>query len=130
MFRKTMSGAIIGLVSLIGASTGWAQDDTTSAGTGTTQWSSQWSGQDQTQGSTTESASGTTYGVFREVNANVPVGELNCWTQAMVSGSTINGELLAQRATQRQAEWTLRYYARQGACANEVAESTWTTGQD
>jgi hypothetical protein len=66
------------------------------------------------------------YGVFRENAPDLPDDQRNCWTQAMVSGSTINGELLAERLTQQQAEAALRHEARRGVCASERTSTNWS----
>jgi hypothetical protein len=74
-------------------------------------------------------ASGTgtlTWGIFRENATNVPESQRNCWTQAMVSGSTINGELMAQRLTETKAQTDLQRLAQQGQCAAERTSTTWS----
>ncbi len=70
------------------------------------------------------------YGVFRENNTNVPTGQRNCWAQAMVSGSTINGELLAERLTEKQAETTLQQYSNRGRCTSQQLAPKWTMRGD
>jgi hypothetical protein len=65
------------------------------------------------------------YGVFRENAPELPDGDRNCWVQAMVSGSTINGELLAERITQSQAQCFLRRSTRRGVCASQRTSNDW-----
>jgi hypothetical protein len=65
------------------------------------------------------------YGVFRENAPAIPEGERNCWVQAMVSGSTINGELLAERINQSQAQCFLRRSTQRGVCASQRTSNDW-----
>lgn len=153
-----MVGALVGMVSLIGPSAGWAQGTwqapsqsngegtwqapsqggTQGTGQGGARGSSQGSyqgsyqgtGQSSSQGSGQTSDSGLMYGVYRENNTNIPVGQRNCWAQAMVSGSTINGELLAERLTEKAAETTLQQYAHRGRCSSDVVAPKWTMRGD
>jgi hypothetical protein len=67
-----------------------------------------------------------TWGVFRENAADISDASRNCWTQAMVSGQTINGELLAQNLTQEKAAIELQKLARQGQCAAERTDASWS----
>ena len=67
-----------------------------------------------------------TWGVFRENIANVPEDQRNCWVQAMVTGQTVNGEVLGERLTQQQAEFELQKEAHRGRCANQRSSTTWT----
>jgi len=61
-----------------------------------------------------------TWGVFQEnlapSSANYPG---NCWSQAMVTGGTINGVLLQGQLTQQQAQDFLATAISQGACMNQ-----------
>jgi hypothetical protein len=100
MLRNMAIGAVVGMATLIGTSGGWAQTPTPTPT--------------------------YTYGVFRENVANVPDDQRNCWVQAMVSGDTINGELLAERLTQQQAEDTLQRDAHRGFCASQRTASNWS----
>jgi hypothetical protein len=67
-----------------------------------------------------------TWGIFRENATNVSEAQRNCWAQAMVSGSTINGELMVERLTQEKAETELQRLARRGQCAAERTSSSWS----
>jgi hypothetical protein len=67
-----------------------------------------------------------TWGIFRENATDVSESLRNCWTQAMVSGQTINGELMAQNLTERQAEFQLQKFARLGTCAAERSSQNWS----
>jgi hypothetical protein len=67
-----------------------------------------------------------TWGIFRENAPDVTESLRNCWTQAMVSGQTINGEVMAQNLTQKKAETELLRMATQGLCAAERTSTTWT----
>ena len=58
-----------------------------------------------------------TWGVFRENAFNIDESQRNCWTQAMISGLTINGELMVQNLTQDDAAVQLQTLATQGQCA-------------
>jgi hypothetical protein len=58
-----------------------------------------------------------TWGIFRENAFNLNESERNCWTQAMISGLTINGELMVQNLTQDDAATQLQTLATQGQCA-------------
>jgi|HubBroStandDraft_1064217.scaffolds.fasta_scaffold624319_1 threonine synthase len=74
-------------------------------------------------------ASGTetlTWGIFRENAPNVSESQRNCWAQAMVSGSTINGELMVQHLTQDKAETELQKLAKRGQCAAERTSLSWS----
>jgi hypothetical protein len=75
-------------------------------------------------------AQGLTWGVFRENADSIPVNQRNCWSQAMVSGQTINGEVLAQGLTREQAAFTLRRDSRHGLCASQRTSTNWTARQD
>jgi hypothetical protein len=66
------------------------------------------------------------WGVFRENVPNAPDDQKNCWTQAMVAGETINGELMAERLTQPQAELALQHEARRGLCAHKRSSANWS----
>ena len=66
-----------------------------------------------------------TYGVFRENLPNSPVNQRNCWTQAMVSGQTINGEVIASGLTQPQAAQQLTQLGNSGLCANQRTATDW-----
>ena len=61
-----------------------------------------------------------TWGVFQEnlapSAANYPG---NCWSQAMVSGGAINGQLLQGQMTQQQAQNYLTTAISQGTCMNQ-----------
>jgi hypothetical protein len=67
-----------------------------------------------------------TWGIFRENAANVAESQRNCWAQAMVSGLTINGEVLVQHLTQEKAETELLRLAKRGECAAERTSSSWS----
>jgi hypothetical protein len=64
-----------------------------------------------------------TWGLFQE---NLPASAVNqtgnCWTQAMVSGDTINGALLAGQLTKLQAREALASAIRQGTCPNQATD--------
>ena len=81
-------------------------------------------------GSPAAQAQNYTWGVFRENVLNVPDNLRNCWTQAMVSGQTINGELIAERLTQQQAQVALTREARKGLCASQRSAPSWTARQE
>ena len=66
-----------------------------------------------------------TYGVFRENLPNSPVNQRNCWSQAMVSGLTINGEVVASGLTQAQAAQQLTQLGNTGLCANQRTATDW-----
>ena len=57
-----------------------------------------------------------TWGVFRENADSIDESQRNCWSQAMISGQTINGELMAQNLSQQDAATQLQTLAAQGAC--------------
>lgn len=65
------------------------------------------------------------WGVWRENAPSVPEDQRNCWSQAMVSGGTINGELIGERSTQQQAENLLRSDAQRGLCASRRVSTSW-----
>lgn len=67
-----------------------------------------------------------TWGIFRENASNVSESSRNCWSQAMVSGQTINGEIMAQNLTQQKAEFELQSLAKQGQCAAERTSASWS----
>jgi hypothetical protein len=67
-----------------------------------------------------------TWGVYRENAPNVSENLRNCWAQAMVSGSTINGELMAQKLSQVKAQAELQRLATQGLCAAERTSTSWS----
>jgi hypothetical protein len=64
-----------------------------------------------------------TWGLFQE---NLPASAVsqtgNCWTQAMVSGRTINGILLAGQLTKQQALEALRSAIGQGTCPDQATD--------
>jgi hypothetical protein len=97
MLRNLTIVAIVGMANSIGTAAVWAQN-----------------------------SPGYTYGVFRENVASLSDDQRNCWTQAMVAGDTINGELLAERLTQQQAEAALQREARRGLCASQRTAPRWT----
>jgi hypothetical protein len=67
-----------------------------------------------------------TWGVFRENAANVPEDQRNCWVQAMVTGETVNGEVLGERLTQQKAESLLQSESTRGRCASQRSSTTWS----
>jgi hypothetical protein len=67
-----------------------------------------------------------TWGVFRENATNVAESSRNCWVQAMVSGLTINGEVMAQRLSQEKAEAELQSLAKREQCAAERTSPSWS----
>ena len=67
-----------------------------------------------------------TWGIFRENATNIAESLRNCWAQAMVSGQTINGEIMAQNLTQQRAEIELQSLAKRGLCAAERTNPGWT----
>jgi hypothetical protein len=71
-------------------------------------------------------AESLTWGVFRENAPDVSENLRNCWSQAMVSGLTINGELMAQHLSQDKAQAELQRLAKQGLCAAERTSSSWS----
>lgn len=113
-----------------GTAQGTGQASSQSDTRGSWQSASRGDAQGTRQGGSQGSTSGIMYGVFRENNTEIASGQRNCWAQAMVSGSTINGELLAERLTEKQAETTLQRYASLGRCANQVVAPKWTMRQD
>jgi hypothetical protein len=70
------------------------------------------------------------YGVFRESVANAPVSQRNCWVQGLISGQTINGDLLTERVTLTQAQCVLNYLTQRGQCASERTTPYWSARQD
>ena len=56
------------------------------------------------------------YGVFRVRATYLPESERNCWVQAMVSGQTINAELLTVPGTVNEAQCALKQYERSNLC--------------
>jgi hypothetical protein len=66
------------------------------------------------------------YGVFRETLANAPVNQKNCWVQGLVSGQSINGDLLTERVTLTQAQCVLTYMTQHGLCANQRTSAYWS----
>jgi hypothetical protein len=76
-------------------------------------------------------AQSLTWGVFRENATNVSESARNCWSQAMVSGLTINGEVMAQNLTEHRAELELESLAKRGLCAAERTAPSWSArGQE
>jgi len=71
-------------------------------------------------------AQSLTWGVFRENAGNVSENQRNCWSQAMVSGQTINGEVLRQNLTEDKAQRELKDLSRRGLCASERSAPSWT----
>jgi hypothetical protein len=67
-----------------------------------------------------------TWGIFRENAPNISESLRNCWTQAMVSGQTINGEIMAQNLTEQKAQLELQSFAKRGECAAERTSATWS----
>ena len=67
-----------------------------------------------------------TWGVFRENAPGVAENLRNCWAQAMVSGQTINGEVMAQNLTSQKAQSELVKLAKQGLCAAQRTSTTWS----
>jgi hypothetical protein len=114
MFCSRTLGAIVGIATLIAVPAAWAQDQTQT--------------QDQTQ-APDQVTQTNTWGVFRENVLNVPDDQRNCWTQAMVGGDAINGELIAERLTKQQAELALRREARRGLCAAQRTSAGWSARQ-
>ena len=70
------------------------------------------------------------YGVFREVVPTVPVNQRNCWVQGLISGQTINGDLLTERVSLTQAQCVLTYLDQRGLCANQRITAYWSARQD
>ncbi len=70
------------------------------------------------------------YGVFRENITNVSDAQKNCWVQATVDGSSINGERIAERLTEPQAEAALQHAVHRGLCAGQRTSPTWSTRAD
>jgi hypothetical protein len=70
------------------------------------------------------------YGVFREVVPTAPVSQRNCWVQGLVSGQTINGDLLTERVTLTQAQCVLTYLTRHEQCASERTTPYWSARAD
>jgi hypothetical protein len=77
-------------------------------------------------GAQSAGAENLTWGVFRETAPNVSEAQRNCWSQAMVTGLTINGEVLAEHLTQEKAELELQKLAKRGLCAAERTNPSWT----
>ena len=71
-----------------------------------------------------------TYGVFRENLPASPVNERNCWSQAMVSGGTINGEVIASGLTEAEAAQQLMQLGNSGLCANQRTATDWAARHD
>ena len=71
-----------------------------------------------------------TWGVFRENIVNVSDAQKNCWSQAMASGETINGELLNSNLSESDATLWLLYYAWNGQCASDRQSSNWVARCD
>ena len=71
-------------------------------------------------------AQSMTWGIFRENAADVSESQRNCWVQAMVSGGTINGEVMEQNLTQKRAEAELQKLAQRGDCAAERSDPSWS----
>lgn len=71
-------------------------------------------------------AQSLTWGVFRENADNVSEASRNCWIQAMVSGQSINGEVMAQNLTEPKAELKLQEFAKRGLCAAERTAANWS----
>jgi len=111
MYRNGLIGALIGMAILIGPQMARGQDSSSG---------------------TTSSATSQIYifGVFRENIAGARNNKKNCWVQAMVTGSTINGELLVEELTLQQAQAALQCYAQIRQCANEQVTPVWATRLD
>jgi hypothetical protein len=77
-------------------------------------------------GSPAATAQTYTWGVFRENVTNVPEDQRNCWVQAMVTGGAVNGEILAERLTQEQAELSLQRETHHGRCASQRSSTRWS----
>ena len=77
-------------------------------------------------GAQSAAAQTLTWGIFRENAASIAENLRNCWAQAMVSGQTINGELMAQNLTEQKAQSELLKLAKQGVCAAERTSTTWS----
>jgi hypothetical protein len=128
MFRIMKLSAAVSIAILIGAPAVWAQAVTApdaAAQDPATQ-------DPATQDAAAQDQTAPTYGwgVFRENVPDAPVGDRNCWIQTMVDGSSINGELLAERMTQRKAEAALQRQARRGMCANQRTSTNWSARQE
>jgi hypothetical protein len=104
MLRTIKIGAIVALTSVFGAQAASAQ----------------------TADAQTADAQTLTWGIFRENAADISESLRNCWTQAMVSGQTINGELMEQNLTERKAQFDLQSLARRGLCAAERSSTSWS----
>ncbi len=70
------------------------------------------------------------YGVFREVVPTAPVSQRNCWVQGLISGQSINGDLLTERVSLTQAQCVLTYLDQRGLCANQRITAYWSARQD
>jgi hypothetical protein len=102
MFRAMKLGAIVVMVTVVGAPAANAADRDSSG--------------QQTQ----------TWGVFRERADRLNEDQRNCWAQAMVSGQTINGEIMAERVTEQKAQNELVRLAQRGLCASARTSASWT----
>ncbi len=80
----------------------------------------------QTADTQTADAQTLTGGIFRENATDISESQRNCWTQAMVSGQTINGEIMAQNLTEQKAQFELQSLAKRGLCAAERTSTTWS----
>jgi hypothetical protein len=67
-----------------------------------------------------------TWGIFRENATSISESLRNCWAQAMVSGQTINGEVMAENLSQQKAEVELQRLAKKGQCAAERTSASWS----
>lgn len=125
MRRITKLTAVVGFTALMATQSSWAQTDTSGITSDQTAPASEISTANTPDAPTAEQIQNYTWGVFRENADMLPVNQRNCWTQAMVSGSTINGELLAEQITQAAAEKTMRREARHGSCASSRSAVDW-----
>ena len=69
------------------------------------------------------------YGVFRVNAAYLPESERKCWVQALVSGQTINAELLTVPGTVNEAQCALKQYERSNLCVRmgtKMIVETWS----
>lgn len=71
-------------------------------------------------------AQSLTWGVFRENANSIAESQRNCWSQAMVSGQTINGELMAQNLTEARAQLKLQELGKRGLCASQRTAASWS----
>lgn len=103
MIAKRIAGAFLGLIVSLTASTAWADDPPVAV---------------------------FTWGVFRENVQGVHDSQKNCWSQAMITGQTINGEVLNSGLTEAQAAARLSDHARRGQCASARTATSWATRCD